>query len=80
MSVLAAVPLARSPRAAALATALVLLEGRTFAPTADLPAHSDATPEAPLLTLAEEPEGALMNYPVTGGLSFLYDQVAHRKP
>jgi hypothetical protein len=67
-------------RMAGLATLLVLVEARTFAPTAGLPAHADASPEAPLAVLAGAPDGAVMNYPVTGGLSWLHDQTIHRKP
>lgn len=59
---------------------LFLLETRLLSPAAALPAHADASPAPALRALRDGPPGAVMNFPVTGGRPYLYEQVTHRHP
>ncbi len=65
--------------AAGIAVIAVLAEARLFAPTRGLPEHVDASIPEPILALAAAPEGAVMSWPLIGGLPGLYEQVGHGK-
>lgn len=80
VAVLAAVATLRMGRAGWLVLPAVLLEVRLASPARGLPAHADATPSVVLDVLAEAPEGAVMTYPVTGGMNFLWEQTVHGHP
>lgn len=57
--------------------AAALAEAAWVAPTRGLPGHVDASPPAPIVQLRDEPPGAVMTWPLIGGLPTLYEQVAH---
>ena len=58
----------------------MLLEVRLLSPARGLPMHADATPSSVLAALAAAPEGAVMNFPVTGGMAVLWEQTVHGHP
>jgi len=58
---------------------LVVAEFRWIAPTAQLPAMTDARLHPALEVLAESPEGAVLNHPVVGGRAYLHEQTGHRQ-
>jgi hypothetical protein len=60
--------------------ALVLLEVRALSPARSLPFHADATPSPVLHALAAAPSGAVMSFPVTGGMAVLWEQTVHGHP
>ena len=80
LSVLAALALRDRPRGAWIALALVLAEVRWASPARGLPMHADATPSPVLAALAAAPGGAVMNFPVTGGMAVLWEQTVHGHP
>jgi hypothetical protein len=80
LAVLAALAVRDRPRGAWAAIALVLLEVRGASPARGLPFHADATPSPVLAALRGAPEGAVMNFPVTGGMAVLWEQTVHRHP
>jgi hypothetical protein len=59
---------------------VLLLEARLVSPAWNLPEHTDARPASSLVGLAAAPPGAVMNWPVMGGRSYLYEQTFHGKP
>lgn len=65
---------------AALVSAGILAEVLFVSPMAGQRETTDATMPAPIVALAGEPAGAVMNFPVAGGRAFLYEQTAHHKP
>lgn len=78
---LAALAARASPdRLRRLLPVLFLVETRLVSPAAALPDHADARPAAPLLALRDAPPGAVMNFPVTGGRAYLYEQAVHGQP
>ena len=58
----------------------MIAETRFVSPMAGLPDTTDARMSAPIVALAAEPDGAVMNFPVAGGRAFLYEQTVHHKP
>ncbi len=60
--------------------AAIVAETVWISPMAGQRETTDARLAGPILALASEPEGALMNFPVAGGRAFLYEQTVHRKP
>ncbi len=59
---------------------LVALEFRIAAPVHGLPDTSRMVLDPAFDVLAKAPEGAVVNYPVAGGRSYLYEQSVHHKP
>lgn len=80
VAILAARALADRPRLAIALSLAMVAETRFASPMAGFPETTDARIPAPFLLLAEEPEGALMNFPVAGGRAYLYEQTVHHKP
>lgn len=80
VAVLAGGLAARFPRAAPLLALVALAELRFASPVAGLPHHESVLTSEPLDWLAEAPEGAVMNFPVVGGRSYLFEQTVHGKP
>ena len=81
LSVVAAWALpARAPRWVALGVLCVGVEARTVAPTADLPAMTEAQVHSALEALSEAPAGAVLNHPVVGGRAYLHEQTTHGQP
>lgn len=71
----------RTPMLASLLVGVgIFLELRLLAPTQGLPESTEVQVEAPILALAQAPEGAVMNFPVVGGRRYLYEQTVHGKP
>ncbi len=60
--------------------AALLIENRLLAPVSGLPDTSDARQPGPILQLAGEPAGGVMNFPVAGGRRYLFEQTAHGQP
>ncbi len=60
-----------------LAALLAVAETRFASPMRGAIATVSAEVAAPILALAEAPDGAVMNYPVVGGRPYLYEQTAH---
>lgn len=60
--------------------ALVVVESTMVAPTGGMPTMTDARLHTGLSTLAESPEGAVLNHPVVGGRAYLHEQTAHGHP
>jgi hypothetical protein len=59
---------------------LVALEFRIAAPVHGLPDTSQMVLDPAFDVLAKAPKGAVVNYPVAGGRSYLYEQSVHHKP
>lgn len=66
--------------AAPLLAVLVALEFRLAAPVHGLPDTSQMALDPAFDVLADAPKGAVINYPVAGGRSYLYEQSVHHKP
>jgi len=56
-----------------------LAESLWISPMAGQRATTNAELPAPIVALAEEPAGAVMNFPVVGGRAYLYEQTVHGK-
>lgn len=80
LAALGAVSTRRPAGAAALFCTLILVEGRTLSPMRGLPDTVTIPPAEPLLALAQEPKGVVLNFPVVGGRAYLYEQTVHGKP
>lgn len=82
LALLAAGAVARidRPWAAPALLALLVVDLRLLSPVAGLPEHADFELDPAFQALAEAPSGAVINYPVAGGRSYLYEQTAHDKP
>lgn len=80
MAVLAGRAAGARPRLAALVAAAAIAETLWISPMAGYRATSDATPPPAILALADEPEGAVVNFPVAGGRPYLFEQTIHGKP
>ena len=57
----------------------ILAEKRLVSPLGALPDAVDARPAPAILALAEQPPGAVLNFPVVGGRPYLYEQTVHGK-
>ncbi len=80
-SALGALALAgRSSRVIAAFCALVVLEIRLLSPVAELPATASVEVSSAVEALAGAEPGAVMNFPVVGGRSYLYEQTVHGHP
>lgn len=66
--------------AAPVLAVLVFLEFRAAAPVQGLPQVSQMALDPAFEVLREAPKGAVINYPVAGGRSYLYEQSVHHKP
>jgi len=75
-----ALPRSGDRRKGWIAGALVGAEFLLLSPTAGLPAASEVPSSTALEALAEAPEGAVVNLPVTAGRAYLYEQVIHGRP
>ena len=81
LSVLAAWSLrGRPPWQVAVVGLLVLVDFRVVAPTAGLPAMTDARVHTSLEALSQSPAGAVLNHPVVGGRAYLHEQTTHGQP
>ena len=81
LSMLGAMALAgRHPKWIALAMAVLLVESRFLAPTQATTSTAEAEIAPAIVLLADQPEGAVMNFPVVGGRAYLYEQTVHGKP
>jgi hypothetical protein len=70
----------RGKRMLITSLALVWIELRWLSPVASFPTTVNVVPYTSLVALADAPDGAVMNYPLQPGRSYLYEQTIHRKP
>ena len=81
LSMLGALALAgRHPKWIAIALSALFIEVRFWAPTQATTSTANAEIAPAIEWLADQPDGAVMNFPVVGGRAYLYEQTVHRKP
>jgi hypothetical protein len=81
VSLLAAAAVAgRKLRWLAIALSLLFVEGQWGSPSAGLPGSTRVMLSPAIEVLAQAPEGAVVNFPVVPGRSYLLEQVHHGKP
>ncbi|MCP4920759.1 MAG: hypothetical protein GY913_28025, partial [Proteobacteria bacterium] len=72
--------LVRDERWGATVAGVVAMELALVGPTAGLPDITPVPVSPALSTLAEQPDGAVVNLPVSGGRAYLYEQTLHAHP